>query len=135
METVRQYRPGDKIEVEVNRKGHHHHYDLTLLNEAGNVSVVKKGDSFYNSEFGLMLQPIGQNDMNRLNIRNGLKIVEIRQGRFMNSGVPVDFVITKVNGYAVNSKTDLENALKSSRSRRTTIEGVYPNGMMGSFYY
>jgi S1-C subfamily serine protease len=53
----------------------------------------------------------------------------------MNSGVPVDFVITKVNGYAVNSKTDLENALKSSRSRRTTIEGVYPNGMMGSFYY
>ena len=135
METVRQYRPGDKIEVGVNRKGHHHHYNLTLLNEAGNVNVVKKGDSFYNSEFGLMLQPIGQNDMNRLNIRNGLKIVEIRQGRFMNSGVPVDFVITKVNGYAVNSKTDLENALKSSRSRRTTIEGVYPNGMMGSFYY
>ena len=96
--------------------------------------MVKKGDSFYNSEFGLMLQPINQNDKSRLNIKNGLKIVEIRQGRFMNSGVPVDFVITSVNGFSVNSKTDLENALKS-RSRRTTIEGVYPNGMMGTFYY
>ena len=53
----------------------------------------------------------------------------------MNSGVPVDFVITKVNGYAVNNKTDLENALKNARSRRTTIEGVFPNGMTGSFYY
>ena len=134
-ESVGQYRPGDKIEVEVNRHGSHHRYELTLLNEAGNVDVVKKGDSFYNSEFGLMLQPIDQSDMSRLNIKNGLKIVEIRQGRFMNSGVPVDFVITKVNGTSVSSKTDLENALKGNRSRRTTIEGIYPNGMKGSFYY
>ena len=135
IESIRQYRPGDKLDVEVNRGGHHQHYELTLLNEAGNGDVVKKGDSFYNSEFGLMLQPISQNDMSRLGIKNGLKIVEIRQGRFMNSGVPVDFVITKVNGYDVNSKTELDNALKSKRSRRTTIEGVYPNGMMGTFYY
>ena len=135
METVRQYRPGDKVDVEINRNGNHQHYELTLLNEAGNVDVVKKGDSFYNEEFGLMLRPINQNDKSRLNIKNGLKIVEIRQGRFMNSGVPVDFVITKVNNTAVNSKADLEKALKSKRSLRTTIEGVYPNGMMGSFYY
>ena len=134
-ENIGQYRPGDKVDVEVNRNGHHHHYELTLLNEAGNVNLVKNGEAFYNSEFGLMLQPINQNDMSRLNVKNGLKIVEIRQGRFMNSGVPVDFVITKVNGYAVNSKTDLENALKNTRSRRTTIEGVFPNGMTGSFYY
>lgn len=134
MESIRQYRPGDKVNVEANRNGHHHNYELTLLNEAGNVDVVRSGDSFYNSEFGLMLQPVNQNDKSRLGIKNGLKIVEIRQGRFMNSGVPVDFVITKVNGYSVNSKSELENALKS-RARRTTIEGVFPNGMTGSFYY
>ena len=134
-ESVGQFRPGDKMDVEVNRNGRHHHYELTLLNEAGNVDVVKKGDSFYNSEFGLMLQPVDQNDMSRLNIKSGLKIVEIRQGRFMNSGIPVDFVITKVNGSVVNDKTDLENAQKNSRSRRTTIEGVYPNGMIATFYY
>ena len=134
-ESVGQYRPGDKVDVEVNRNGKHHHYELTLLNEAGNVEVVRSGDSFYNAEFGLMLQSVNQNEMSRLNIRNGLKIVEIRDGRFMNSGVPVDFVITKVNGFAVNNKTDLENALQNNRSRRTTIEGVYPNGMMGSFFY
>jgi len=135
METVRQFRPGDKVKVEVNRHGSHHTYTLTLLNEAGNMEVVKKGDAFYNSEFGLMLQPIDNNEMARLNTKSGLKIVEIRQGRFMGSGVPVDFVITKVNGYAVGSQTDLENALKNNRNRRTTIEGIYPNGMMGSFFY
>ena len=135
IENIRQFRPGDKIDVEVNRQGSHHHFEVTLLNEDGNLDVVKKGESFFNSTFGLMLQPISHDDMSRLNIKNGLKIVEIRQGRFMNSGVPVNFVITKVNGYAVNSKTELESALKNTRSRTTTIEGVYPNGMMGSFYY
>lgn len=134
MENIRQYRPGDKVNVEANRNGRHHNYELTLLNEAGNVDVVKSGDAFYNSEFGLMLQPVSKDEKSRLDIKNGLKIVEIRQGRFMNSGVPVDFVITKVNGYAVNSKAELEKALKSS-TRRTTIEGVFPNGMPGSFYY
>jgi len=134
LESVRQYRPGDQVEVDVNRHGSHHHYTLTLLNEAGNVDVVKKGDAFYNAEFGVMLQPISQDEMNRLNIRNGLKIVEIRQGRFSGSNTE-GFIITKVNGYAVNSKTDLENALKSKRSLRTTIEGVYQNGMSVTFYY
>ena len=135
METVRQYRPGDKVEVEVNRRGTHHTYTLTLLNEAGNVDVVKKGESFYNSDLGLMLQPVNQNDMSRLGIRNGLKIVEIRQGKFMGSGISEGFVITSVNGQAVNSKSDLESALRNSRSHRTRMEGVYPNGMKVNFEY
>ena len=134
-ESVGQYRPGDKVDVEVNRKGQHHHYTLTLLNEAGNMDVVKKGDSFYSSDLGLMLQPVNQNDMSRLGIRNGLKIMEIRQGRFMGSGINEGFVITSVNGQAVNSKSDLESALSSNRSRRTRMEGVYPNGMKVSFEY
>ena len=123
------------MNVDIVRNGDERTYTVSLLNESGSTDVVKKGDSFYNSEFELMLQPINQNDMSRLNISSGLKIVEIRQGRFKNSGIPVDFVITKVNGVVVNDKTDLENAQKSRRSRRTTIEGVYPNGMNATFYY
>lgn len=134
-ESVGQYRPGDKVNVEVNRHGSHHHYELTLLNEAGNIDVVKNGESFFNSDLGLMLQPVNQNDRARLNIKSGLKIVEIRQGRFMGSGITEGFVITKVNGNAVNSKTDLESALKNNRSRRTSMEGVYPNGMVVNFYF
>jgi len=135
MEAVRLYRPGDQVDVEVNRKGTRHHYTLTLLNEAGNVEVVKQGESFYNADLGLMLKPVTHDDMSRLNIQSGLKIMEVRQGRFMNSGITEGFIITKVNGYAVNNKNDLENALKSVRSRRTNMEIVFPNGMTGNFYY
>ena len=134
-ESIGQRRPGDTVDVEENRTGSHHHYQLTMLNEAGNVDVVKKGESFFCSDLGLMLQPINQNDMSRLGIKNGLKIVEIRQGRFMGSGITEGFVITKVNGYAVNDKSELESALKSVRSRRTIMEGVYPNGMKVNLEY
>ena len=135
LESVRQYRPGDQVEVGINRHGSHYTYTLTLLNEAGNVDVVKKGESFYNADLGLMLQPVSRDEMSRLKIKNGVKIVEIRQGRFMGSGINEGFVITTVNGYAINSKNDLETALQNSRSRRTTMEGVYPNGMKVSFYF
>ena len=134
-ESVGQYRPGDKLDVEVNRHGSHYNYTLTLLNEAGNVDVVKKGDAFYNSDLGLVMKPINQDEKSHYNISSGLKIVEVRQGRFMNSGIGENSVITKVNGYAVNSQTELENALKSQRSRRTDLEIVFPNGMVGNFYY
>ena len=134
-ESVGQYRPGDKLDVEVNRHGSHLNYTLTLLNEAGNVDVVKKGDAFYNSDLGLVMKPVNQDEKSRYNISSGLKIVEVRQGRFMNSGIGENSVITKVNGYAVNSQTELENALKSQRGRRTDLEIVFPNGMVGNFYY
>jgi len=135
METVRQYRPGDQVDVDVKRRAFHYKYTVTLLNEAGNVDVVKKGDAFYNSEFGLVMKPVGQEDKAHYNIKGGLKIVEVRQGRFMNSGIGENAVITKVNGMPVNDQTDLENALKGTRGRRTSLEIVFPNGMVGSFFY
>ena len=60
---------------------------------------------------------------------------EIRQGRFYGSGINEGFVITAVNGQNINSKADLEKALKNNRSSRVHMEGVYPNGMKVNFEY
>ena len=135
MENIRQHRPGDVVNVDVRRKGNNQTYQVTLLNESGSLDLTKRGDSFYNSDLGLMLQPVSQEDMTKLGISNGLKIMEIRQGRFFNSGINEGFVITVVNGANVNSREDLEKALKNNRSRRTRMEGVYPNGMKVNFEY
>lgn len=133
MEAVNQYRPGDKVDVDIIRAGKRQSFTIALLNDAGSTDVVKKGESFYNATFGLVLQPISQQEMNSLRIKNGLKIVEIRQGAFQGAGVE-GFIITAINGKAVNSKSDLEVALKN-RSRKTYIEGMYPNGMRMTFEY
>lgn len=133
-EIVHQYRPGDEVTVNVIHNGKEQSYKVNLLNESGSTDVVKKGDSFYNATLGIMLQQVSQQEMSKLRINNGLKIVEIRQGAFQGAGVE-GFIITGVNGKAVNSKSDLESALNSNRGRKTYIEGVYPNGMRMNFEY
>ena len=134
LESVRQYRPGDEVKIQVVRNGHTENYKVRLLNESGSTELVKRGESFYNSTFGLVLQPISQQDMKALGINGGLRIVEIRQGAFQGAGVE-GFIITSVAGKSVASKTDLENALAGNRSRKTYIEGLYPNGMRMTFEY
>ena len=134
LEVVRQYRPGDEVEVEVIRNGNARTFNVGLLNESGSTEVVKKGESFYNATFGVVLQPVSKQEMKSLHINNGLKIIEIRQGAFQDARVE-GFIITSVNGKAVSSKKDLESAIASNRSRKTYIEGVYPNGMRMSFEY
>lgn len=134
MEVIRQYRPGDEVDVKVVRNGKERDYTLGLLNESGSTEVVKKGESFYNADLGIVLQPASKQEMKNLRINSGLKIVEIRQGAFQGAGVE-GFIITGVNGKAVTSKADLESALASNRSRKTYIEGVYPNGMRMTFEY
>lgn len=134
MEVVRQYRPGDEVNMLVMRNGATYTYTVQLLNESGSTDVVKKGDSFYNGTLGVVLQPISKQEQKNLRVNSGLKIVEIRQGAFQGTGVE-GYVITAVNGIAVSSKNELETALASSRSRKTYIEGLYPNGMRMNFEY
>ena len=134
LEVVRQYRPGDEVEVEVIRDGNARTYSLSLLNESGSTDVVKKGESFYYDTFGVVLQPATKQEMKSLRITNGLKIVEIRQGAFQGARVE-GFIITSVNGKSVSTKKDLDAAIASNRSRKTYIEGVYPNGMRMTFEY
>ena len=134
LEIVNQFRPGDKVNVDIVRNGDERNFTVALLNESGSTEVIKKGDSFYNASMGLVLQPIGKQEMNNLHINGGLKIVEIRQGVFQGAGVE-GYIITAVNGNSVSSKNELEKALSNNRTRRTYIEGVYPNGMKMNFEY
>ncbi len=134
LEAIGQYRPGDVVDVNVVRDGANKSYSVGLLNESGSTEVVKKGESFYNASLGLVLQPVSSQEKSKLRINGGLKIVEIRQGAFQGANVE-GFIITGINGKSITSKTDLENVLSSNRSRKTTIEGVYPNGMRMNFEY
>ena len=134
LEAIHQYRPGDEVDMEVVRNGRKRTFTVRLLNESGSTDVVKKGESFYNATLGIVLQPVSKAELKNLRINNGLKIVEIRQGAFQGANVE-GFIITAVNGKTVTSKGDLESALSTNRSRKTYIEGVYPNGMKMTFEY
>ncbi|MDO8899677.1 MAG: hypothetical protein Q7V19_18650, partial [Bacteroidales bacterium] len=56
-------------------------------------------------------------------------------GVLRRGGISKDFIIIQINGQRVDNKTDLENVLKSGRSKTVKVQGMYPNGMKISFEF
>ena len=133
-EIIQQFRPGDQVEVKVFRKGSEQTVQVNLLNESGSTEMVRRGESFFDSTLGVVLQPLDEQELGRLHISNGLQIVEIRRGA-LQGAVSEGFVITHVNDTPVSSKAELDQALNSNHGRMVTIDGRYPNGMKMSFEY
>ena len=63
----------------------------------------------------------------KLNIRNGLQITSLENGKLKEAGVKKGFIIVKVNKTSVNSVYDFQQVIKHS-SGGVLIEGLYPNG-------
>lgn len=125
-EQVGRFRPGDKVQLTINRAGTEKVISITLKNKNGETRLIKYADSV-REELGAEFSPISSNEKNTLNIQHGLRVKSIKEGRLRNIGIKEGFIITNVGDKIVNSLEDLTEALKSER-KGLLIEGIYPNG-------
>jgi len=132
---IGQYRPGDKVKVTVNRNGDMLDYDVTLRNQDNTTSIVKAEETFFNNNLSVSLQKVSKLSLDNMHIKSGLRITEIKPGVLQRGGISEGFIITEVNGKAVNSKNDLEDALSESNNNRVRLIGIYPNGMKVSYEF
>lgn len=136
LEAVGQYRPGDVVEILTLRNGKTRTVNVKLRNQDGNTQVVtRESTTFYNSDLGATLSRLSQTEKNELNIKAGLKVVNVRDGVLRRGGIGKDFIILQINGIPTDSREDLESALGNSRSRTIRVQGMYPNGMRISFEF
>jgi S1-C subfamily serine protease len=129
LEVIGQHNPGDIVEVIVNREGNDRNFQVELRNQQGSTSVEKKGDDFFMSDLGATLEQVPADDMKKLDISGGLKVVELQDGMLKKGGVQAGFIILKINGLKISNKQDVDYALQNIKSGVIRIEGVYPNGM------
>ncbi len=62
-------------------------------------------------------------------VKSGVVVTGVEAGKLFDSlDVPKGMLITTVNGTAVNSVKDVENALPTSKNGMTTITGFTENG-------
>ena len=134
-EIVRQYRPGDKVNVEIVRKGHPQTVTVELRNEYGTTEVTHQDNGFYDKELGASLRSINNNEKQSTGLRQGLVVLEVKNGILQRAGVSKGFIITSVNNISVNSQSDLNGSIGQTRSGRVRIDGMYPNGMKLSFEF
>lgn len=125
---VGQYRPGDKVNVKINRKGNIIVKEVTLKNLEGTEEMHKDTDSFYNEVLGIRAQSLPSSLRSELGINYGLKIVEVKDGIFKQKGITNDFIILSVNYQKVSSENDLRKALSNDRNGKIRIEGINSTG-------
>lgn len=129
LEIIGQHRPGNKVLVSIIRDGRKKEFSVLLRNANGTVELAKKEEAFSHQFLGAKLRSINANEVNRFGISGGLIILELDEnGMLDKGGVRKGFIIKRLNNIQVDSRTDIETALRENNSA-LKVEGIYPNGM------
>ena len=130
-EQVGRYRPGDKVSVTYFRDGRERSTQVTLKNIMGTTDVVKPGMGT-TAIMGARMETLSRNELRNYRISNGVKIVEINDGRLKDLGLREGSIVISVNGKNVNSAEDVRQATDNGTTLRN-IEGIQPNGAYFSY--
>ena len=131
-EQVNKFRPGDKVNVEVNRKGAVKDLTVTLHNLQGSTGAVKKEELA--DALGAKFAPVSDSEKAKLGIKNGVKIASVDDSKFGAAGINDGFIIVNINNKPVNSVDDVQKILKGLKGG-VYIEGVYPNGEIAYYAF
>jgi Do/DeqQ family serine protease len=129
MGLVGQYRPGDKVNVEVRRDNKIKNYRLVLTDRDGQTELKKKPATKVLTRLGAEFEVADGKTLKKLGLDNGVRIVRIEpNGLLADRGIEPGFIITRIDNKQVFKVDDIEEIL-SHKSGGVLIEGVYPNGV------
>ncbi|MEE0974192.1 MAG: Do family serine endopeptidase [Muribaculaceae bacterium] len=129
-EQMSKYRPGDKITVSYIRDNKKHTVNVTLRNNQGDTKVTKAKDMM---DLGCAFKTVPTETLRQLQIRNGVQVSGLKDGKFKDAGIKEGFIILDINNTRVNSQSDVEKIydaiVKSDEYDKVMfITGVYPTG-------
>ena len=132
-EQVGRHRPGDRVTVRYIRGGREQTVSMTLKNVAGNTGVVT-ADMNADIVFGARLATLSANEMRRMNIENGVRVLEVNDGKFKDIGIQRGYIILSVNSRNVNNAAEVRR-FTDNESTLKAISGVQPNGTIFSYQF
>jgi Do/DeqQ family serine protease len=127
IETVGSHRPGDKLNITVNRSGKEITYPVVLKNSAGNEEAVKREDKTGYASLGAELQDVDSKELKALDLVNGVKIKNLEDGKLSRfTDVREGFIVTKINDKPVKSVKEFNEVIKSKKAGDLVIlTGTY----------
>ena len=136
IETVGSHRPGDKLNITVNRAGKEITYPVVLKNREGNEEAVKAEEKSGYASLGVELQDMDSKELKSLALANGVKIKALNNGRLAKAtDIREGFIVTKINDKPVKSVKEFNEALKSKKAGDLVIlTGTYAD-LLREFNY
>lgn len=130
-EQVSKYRPGNKINLTVDRKGTTKEMTVELLNRQGSTSIVKGNANA--DVLGATFKVLTPEEMRKYGTNYGVQVESVTKGKFSEVGIKKGFVIMVVNGRKITKSADLEKIVSDilngkSEDQGLLIKGFYQNG-------
>jgi serine protease Do len=127
-EQVARYRPGDKVKVTFERKGEVKSAEIVLKNRMGDTKLVKIDPAATKSALGAEFMTASKEELRKLNLESGVKVIKIENGKFKDAGVKEGFIIISVDKKKVTTPEEIINLIDRNQSGGVLLEGIYPNG-------
>ncbi|MBX2913739.1 MAG: Do family serine endopeptidase [Cyclobacteriaceae bacterium] len=125
IEYIGRKRPGDKVNVTVNRNGKELVIPVTLKNSEGTTHTVKREEKADVAALGLELEDLDSKVLKRLDVASGVKVKNL-DGKLKRSGMREGFIITHVDDKAVKSVREVNEILKKKKAGDLiTFAGLY----------
>lgn len=134
-EQISRYRPGDKVNVDIQRKDKKIVIPVVLKSLDNTTRLVKKSEivKMTTTALGADLQDIDTEELDDMRIENGVRVQKLNPGRLAQTGMQPGFIITHIDKKKMNSAEETKKRLE--KSGPILIEGFYLNGMRASYSF
>ncbi|WP_324679422.1 trypsin-like peptidase domain-containing protein [Hymenobacter sp. GOD-10R] len=129
-ERIARHRPGDVVKLTYLRNKNSRSTSATLKGEATTATAKSNADldKIYN-RLGASFSPLPGSLKQRLNLRAGVLVSEVRQGGFFEHiGIPSGTIIAFINGKSIDTPQDIDRALLSAQSGTIQMLAIAPDG-------
>ena len=132
-EALSYYYPGDQVTIKYKRDEKINETKLTLTNREGTTTILQR--QTINSEpLGALLSTVPRIERERLQIKGGVKIFNVRSGLLKRMNLNEGFIVTQVNRTLIDSPETLEETFKNLRGT-VVIEGIETDGSRVQYSY
>ena len=134
LEIIGRKRPGDQVDLLVDRSGKQLDLKVTLRNQDGESKLAVKAPESVLDVLGIGVEKIDTRTAQKLDIDGGLRVTRLGSGILRtHTDMRKGFIITKVNQKPVGSVEDFTSYLEKAEGG-VMLEGVYED-LPGTYYY
>lgn len=130
-EQLAKYTPGNTIQLAVDRDGSEKLIEVTLQNSYGDLAVSSDSDGI----LGAKVTPLSQQERYRYRLNKGVRIAELKNGKFKSAGLSEGYIILKINNTVIYNSEDLERAIKAAGDEGIFVTAVSPRGRVEYFAF
>lgn len=133
-ELIARRRPGDSVELQIDRSGKTKTFVTTLNGRSGMSSATRMKEDQVLQVLGVEIDDLSAEEKRNLDIDGGVKVRRLYAGKLaQKTDLQEGFIITKVDGKTVRDVADFI-ALMEEKSGGVMLEGIYPE-LPGTQFY